>query len=61
MIICLCLRLCLRLCPRAFLVGFTAGDYFGECRWKRLALDALEVTETAIDKLRGSRRARQSS
>ena len=49
------------LCICAFLAGFTTGDYLGECRWKQLALDALDVAETAIGKLRGSKRAGQHS
>jgi len=49
------------LCLCAFLAGFTTGDYIGERRWKRLALDALEVAELTIAKLRGGNRAGQSS
>lgn len=42
-------------CLCAFLAGFMTGDYVGERRWKQAALDALDVAEKALEKLRGCR------
>lgn len=41
------------LCVSVFIAGFVIGDYVSERRWKKAAIEALEVAAQAVATLRG--------